>query len=196
LYLQWQQGKMDSLLDCVTATQPAYSHTSTDIDLQIFARTTLRFALVAQPDRAPNTYWKDRSSNLTRVRSSDSGEIWQDQHPPRDPKTYGSSRFGVAIFFVSLVLSFAGALAQDVPTKSPKGHGLLGRWMSSLSSHDAKKVLAAYEKATRDRAVRVAKRRRDDSEHAYNEALRAAMVRADPAVEPLIKQMPERKRHY
>ncbi len=68
--------------------------------------------------------------------------------------------------------------------------------MLSLSSRDAKKVLAAYEKATKDRAVRVAKRRRDDSEHAYHEALREAMVRADPTVEPLIKQMPERKHHY
>ena len=161
--------------------------------LQSFAMRTLRFALVAQPDRALNTYWEDRSSNLTGVRSPDSCENWQDCRPPRDPITYGPSRFGVSILFVSLVISFAGALAQDVPKKGSKRHGLQGRWMLSLSSHDAKKIFAAYEKATKDRSVRVAKRRRDDSEHAYHEALRAAMIRADPTVEPLIKQMPERK---
>jgi hypothetical protein len=130
------------------------------------------------------------------VRLLDSGKNWPGLQPPRDSKTYVSSLLGVLIFFVGLVLSFAGARAQDVAPKGLKKHDLQKRWMLSLSSRDAKKVFAAYEKATKDRTVRTARRKRDDSERAYHEVLRTAMLRADPTVEPLIKQMPERKHHY
>jgi Spy/CpxP family protein refolding chaperone len=104
-------------------------------------------------------------------------------------------------------LPLCGALAQSAdPTPTPsvsgpgnavtpgyKAHGgHRGEWkakMAALTPEERQELKAAREKALQDPAVKAAEANRATDHRAYNEALHAAMLRADPGVATIFAKL-------
>ena len=83
-------------------------------------------------------------------------------------------------FFCSLcsMLVLSNALAQDMEFF---GNGREGRrWLRKLSAKEAREVRLAYQAAMKDPQVQAAKQKRDESNAAYHNVLRATMVHSNP----------------
>ncbi len=115
---------------------------------------------------------------------------------------------GLASF---VALPLCGALAQSAdPTPTPSvsapnavtpgykahGGGHRGEWkakMAALTPEERQELKAAHEKAMQDPAVKAAEATRATDRHAYNEAVHAAMLRADPNVAAIFTKMHPRR---
>lgn len=107
-------------------------------------------------------------------------------------------------------LPLCGALAQSAdPTPTPsvsapnavtpgyKAHGgHRGEWkakMAALTPEERQELKAAHEKALQDPAVQAAEANRATDHRAYNEAVHAAMLRADPNVATILAKIHPRR---
>jgi hypothetical protein len=110
--------------------------------------------------------------------------------------------------FLLALISTAGLIAADAPKPdapkgdAPKGEGKEGKRKGpskpdSVSDDDWKKFLAASEKAKEDPAVKAAeaKAKEDpkdaDNRKAVMEARKAAILKADASLEPVLKALEE-----
>ena len=87
------------------------------------------------------------------------------------------------------------AQAPDAQNYDRQGrHGRHAQFLASLSPDERAKLKAAREKAMADPAVLAAKDRTKTSRREFREARRAAMLRADPSIQPILDKMPARGR--
>ena len=92
---------------------------------------------------------------------------------------------------LAAALQFAPALRAQPPTDRP---GLLfqmerhARW-ASLSEEERAKLKAAHQKAMADPALRAARDRFRQARREFRELMRAALLKADPSVQPILDKM-------
>ncbi len=101
--------------------------------------------------------------------------------------------------FTFCLLALAAAIAPlraDEVDGSDVRRELLERdaRVAKLSLDDQLKLRAASQKAVDDPAVKAALEKRNEAIRVYREAVRAAMIQADPSVAPLLERIaiPER----
>ncbi len=100
-------------------------------------------------------------------------------------------------FVTCAVLSlgaFSSLHAQDA-TPRPRGGGgpgmLRGPAFDSLSQDEKDKLKAALEKAQQDPKVKEAREKAEAAAKEAREATNAALIAADPSVEPILKKLDE-----
>lgn len=73
-------------------------------------------------------------------------------------------------------------------------HARRAEFLASLSPEERAKLRAAHQKAMADPAVQAAKDRSRQSRRELRDLKRAAMLRADPSIQPILDKMPARPR--
>ena len=102
-----------------------------------------------------------------------------------------------------LIIASLGAALQFAPAgfaQSPDGqdhgrqgrHGRHAKFMASLSPDERAKLRAAHQKAKSDPALQAAKERAHQSRRELRDARRAALLRADPSIQPILDKIPAR----
>ncbi len=71
-------------------------------------------------------------------------------------------------------------------------HGRRARLLANLSSDERIKLRAANQKAMADPAVQAAKERAKQAMKDFRSLKRAALLRADPTLQPILDKIPER----
>ena len=107
-----------------------------------------------------------------------------------------------SIIALALATSVLPAFAQDTPPPAPnapeqaeKGHhhrgpgGPFGDILESLTPAERQQYLAARKKAKADPAVVDAKKKAEAARQAVADAVKAAMLKADPTVGPVIEKV-------
>ncbi len=99
---------------------------------------------------------------------------------------------------LAAALQFAPATFAQTPTDQaqarPGRNGRHAQFMASLSPDERAKLRAAHKAAMADPAVQAAKDRNKTSRREFREARRAAMLKADPSIQPILDKMPARGR--
>ena len=123
-------------------------------------------------------------------------------------------RYTLALFTACTVLPAAGLLAQSpspatsaTPSVSmPAGTGTATteeheggamQALTKLTPEERAKLKAAHQAALQDPAVKAAEAGRDTDKagkKAFHEAVRAAMLKADPSIKPILEKMREERR--
>lgn len=97
---------------------------------------------------------------------------------------------------VAAALQFAPAGFAQAPDAQDNGrHGRHGRhekFMANLSVEERAQLRAAHQKAMADPAVQAAKDRARQARRELRDLKRAAMLRADPSIQPILDKMPAR----
>ena len=98
----------------------------------------------------------------------------------------------ITMSILAVALQVAPALrAQD---DEPKGQGGRGRrWeqrLANLSPDERQKLQAARQKAMQDPAVQAAHDKMRQAHKEFRDAMRAAMLKADPSVQPILDKIP------
>lgn len=102
----------------------------------------------------------------------------------------------LAIFIAAAALQLApDASAQNPDHQERWQRGRHGRFLSSLSEDERMKLRTAHQKAMADPAVQAAKDRRRQAAKDFRDLKRAAMLRADPTIQPILDKMPARGGH-
>jgi hypothetical protein len=99
-----------------------------------------------------------------------------------------------------ITLLAAAAALQLAPIASAEGpndqggwrRGRHGQFLANLSPDERAKLKAAREKALADPAVQSAKDRARQAMKEFRDLRRAAMLRADPSIQPILDKMPQR----
>jgi hypothetical protein len=103
------------------------------------------------------------------------------------------------ILIAGAVLACLG-LVQLVPAQESdeKGshHGGWKKWIELLPGGEKVKLRAVHALAMEDPAVRAADEKRKQAEKEFQDTLRAAMLKIDPTVQPILDKMPEPKRTH
>jgi hypothetical protein len=86
------------------------------------------------------------------------------------------------------------APAQDTVEKDTKGG--LKKWIDLLPGGEQAKLKAVHTLAMEDPAVRAADEKRKQAEKEFHDILRAAMLKIDPTVQPILDKMPEPKKPH
>ncbi|MCX6967260.1 MAG: hypothetical protein NTZ46_05670 [Verrucomicrobia bacterium] len=114
---------------------------------------------------------------------------------------------------LALVLAASAftAIAQDAPTPKHEGRPRMGgkdgpmhQALESLTPQERQQLMAARQKAEADPAVATAKQNAEVAMKAMREAMKAAMLKADPTIGPVLEKMeaarknakPEGKPHH
>lgn len=128
-------------------------------------------------------------------------------------------RHQIVLFAACTTLPTAGLLAQS-PTPAPttpaaatpsvsapagtstaateEHDGSRMKAISKLTPEERQKLKAAHQTALQDPAVKAAEAQRDsgkEGKRAYREAVRSAMLKADPSVQPILEKMREGRPH-
>ena len=69
------------------------------------------------------------------------------------------------------------------------------RWLKGVSPSDRVKLRALREMVKDDPAVRAADEKRKRANDEYHKALRAAILKRDPSLAPILDQIRERREH-
>jgi hypothetical protein len=67
--------------------------------------------------------------------------------------------------------------------------------LANLSSGEREQFRTAHSKAIQDPEVRAAQARLRQAQHEYRERMRAAMLKADPAIAPVLDKVPQGRAH-
>lgn len=123
-----------------------------------------------------------------------------------------SIRFHFTLLTVCAALPAGGLLAQApaatatpsvsapaqsaAPADAEENEGKMRmRALSALTPEERQKLRAAHKAAEQDPAVKTAEATRATDKRGYREAVRAAMLRADPSVGPILEKMREARPH-
>ena len=91
---------------------------------------------------------------------------------------------------LALALQFAPVIrAQDDEEQGKRGR----RWeqrLANLSPEERQKFEAARQKAMQDPSVQAAHDKMRQAHKEFQEAMRAAMLKADPSIQPVLNKMP------
>ena len=96
----------------------------------------------------------------------------------------------VSILIATLQLSPIG-FAQDTNQSAP-GRG--GRWqqrLANLSPQEREKLKAARQKAMQDSNVQAAHEKMRQARKEFVSSMRAAMLKADPSIQPILDKIPK-----
>jgi hypothetical protein len=102
--------------------------------------------------------------------------------------------------FVALVLvALTGSLAGCASDQTADGfehsrHHRAWSFLAKLPAEERAKLRAAHEIAIRDPAVRAARQQRTRANKKYHDALRAAMLKADPSLQPILDKIDRHKK--
>jgi hypothetical protein len=101
----------------------------------------------------------------------------------------------VTMSILTAALQFAPvAFAQDEDQSGRPGWNRRGQWqnrMSNLSADERQKMQAAEQKAMQDPAVQSAREKLKHARKEFRDSMRAAMLKADPSVQPILDKMPK-----
>ena len=96
----------------------------------------------------------------------------------------------------AVTLQFAATGFAQSPDAQGYGrhgrHGRHARFLANLSVEERAKLRAAHEKAMADPAVQAAKDRARQARRELRDLRRAAMLRADPSIQPILDKIPAR----
>ena len=96
----------------------------------------------------------------------------------------------ITISILALALQFVPAIrAQDDDEQGKRGR----RWeqrLANLSPEERQKFEAARQKAMQDPSVQAAHDKMRQAHQEFQDAMRAAMLKADPSIQPILNKMP------
>lgn len=69
-----------------------------------------------------------------------------------------------------------------------------GERFANLSPEERQKVEAAHQKAMQDPAVQAAREKMRQARKELHDAMHAAMLNADPSIQPILDKMPKREK--
>lgn len=101
-----------------------------------------------------------------------------------------NSLITVSILIGALQLSPAVVFGQGA---NEGGGGRGGRWqqrLANLSPEEREKLKAARQKAMQDPSVQAAQEKMRDARTEFVTAMRAAMLKADPSIQPVLNKIP------
>ena len=84
-------------------------------------------------------------------------------------------------------------LAQD--EEQPMGRHRWEQRLANLSTEERQKLQAAHQKAMQDPAVQAAHDKMREAHKEFRDAMRAAMLKADPSVQPILNKIPSGRRN-
>jgi tripartite-type tricarboxylate transporter receptor subunit TctC len=97
---------------------------------------------------------------------------------------------------IAATMSVAPFVSAETPDEQGYGwhgrHGRHGQFLANLSSDERAKLRAAHQKAMADPALQAAKDRARQARQELREARRAAMLRADPTIQPILDKISAR----
>jgi len=102
-------------------------------------------------------------------------------------------QIAVAAFAYLGLVQFVSA--QEIVEKD-QHHGGWKKWIELLPGGEQVKLKAVNALAMEDPAVRAADEKRKQAEREFHDILRAAMLKIDPTVQPILDKMPEPKKHH
>ncbi|MBV9618808.1 MAG: periplasmic heavy metal sensor [Verrucomicrobia bacterium] len=76
----------------------------------------------------------------------------------------------------------------------PMGRGRWEKRLANLSPEERQKLQAAHQKAMQDPAVQAAHDKMREAHKEFRDAMKAAMLKADPSIQPILSKIPGRKR--
>jgi hypothetical protein len=82
------------------------------------------------------------------------------------------------------------AFGQDTDQPGNGRHGRWGQRMANLSPQDRQKLEAAQQRAMQDPTVQAAHEKMKAAQKEFRDAMRAAMLKADPSIQPILDKMP------
>jgi hypothetical protein len=82
------------------------------------------------------------------------------------------------------------AFGQDPDEPETGKHGRWQQQMANLSQPEREKLEAAREKAMQDPAVQTAQEKMKQARKQFRDSLQAAMLKADPSIQPILDKMP------
>ena len=92
---------------------------------------------------------------------------------------------------LTAALQFAPAVLAQPPTDKPARQSRMerrARW-ASLNEEERSKLRAAHQKAMADPAVRAARDKLKQARQEFRDAMRPALLKADPSVQPILEKM-------
>lgn len=99
----------------------------------------------------------------------------------------------ISMSILAMALQFTPVLrAQD----DEQGGGRGRRWeqrLANLSPEERQKLQAARQKAMQDPAVQAAHDKMREAHKEFRDAMRGAMLKADPSVQPILDKIPAGK---
>ena len=95
----------------------------------------------------------------------------------------------IAFIVLSAGLLQAGALAQ-----TPRMNGARQARLMNLSGEERARLQSAHLAALRDPALRQSRERFQQAKKEYRDKLRDALLKADPAVQPIIEKVRRQRR--
>jgi len=102
----------------------------------------------------------------------------------------------VAVATVCLALQLSPSVLAQNPDDAQGGRGAHWRQrLANLSSGEREQLKTAHFKAVQDPEVRAAQLRLRQAQREYHERMRAAMLKADPAIAPVLDKLPQGRAH-
>jgi Heavy-metal resistance len=89
------------------------------------------------------------------------------------------------------LLQFSPVVFGQGPSENGAGRG--GRWqqrLANLSPEEREKLKAARQKAMQDPSVQAAHEKMREARTEFVTAMRAAMLKADPSIQPVLNKIP------
>ena len=104
------------------------------------------------------------------------------------------------MLLIAGALSVCLSLVQFAPAQEgvekDTHHGGEKKWMEFLPGGDQVKLKADRALAMEDPAVRAADEKRKQADKEFRDLLRAAMLKIDPAIQPILDKIPEPRKHH
>jgi len=94
---------------------------------------------------------------------------------------------GSIAIILAIVVTASGCAGSAHPRESRS------RWLEGVSQTDRTKLRALREMVKNDPAVRAANEKRKQANDEYHEALRAAILKRDPSLAPILDRIRERR---
>jgi hypothetical protein len=102
----------------------------------------------------------------------------------------------VAVLTACLTLLLSPSVLAQSPDDAQGGRGAHWRQrLANLSSGEREQFKTAHLKAVQDPEVRAAQVRLRQAQREYRERMRAAMLKADPAITPVLDKLPQGRAH-
>jgi hypothetical protein len=99
----------------------------------------------------------------------------------------------VPMSILAVALQFSPVVCgQD--EDQPRGRGRWEQRLSNLSSEERQKLQAARQKAMQDPSVQAAHNKMRAAHEEFRDAMRAAMLKADPSIQPILNKIPAPRR--
>jgi hypothetical protein len=101
----------------------------------------------------------------------------------------------LVLIAVSACLGLVQLVPAEENVEKDTPHGGWKKWIELLPGGERVKLKAVHALAMEDPAVRAADEKRKRAEKEFHDILRAAMLKIDPTVQPILDKQPEPKKH-